>query len=474
MLKKYRMVIFLLTALMLVALMLVTAFASKKKVTEETSSSNVMLSGPSPFPWDYDLTSSSDTSSVDVSLPIEENPVEEPVQQPPDPVGEPSSTSNIDGGEGAYATVSYTRPIASYRALSSYRPCYERLNGNLRTAYNSIVKAVSTMRDTKFYFNDSDINTQGVTLSRSELLVAYSAVISDYPEYFWMPKTYTTNQENCVYMKLSYGYSSSERYTREVQLRTKVAEFKASLVSGMSQVALERAVHDFVVGNCTYIYEYSDPKQIPSDAFTIYGALIQGRAVCEGYARAVQYLCTQVGIPSMLQRGSAISSMGSARVEHMWNAVNIDGSWYQLDATWNDPVYTDGIQRTNYNYFNLTQGQMESDSGREHHFNGLVGSGNMTDTANFYIPECNSTAASYRSLASIFVQPGEDIGAKVNAAIKATQNNGGNSVEIFLNANDGYTYEDHVINQINTDWIIGTGITAMTCAGRSGYVRISW
>lgn len=60
--------------------------------------------------------------------------------------------------------------------------------------------------------------------------------------------------------------------------------------------------------------------------------------VCEGYARGFKVLCDRLGIPCVLTEGQA-SNYGFATSElHMWNYVQIEGSWYAVDVTWNDPV----------------------------------------------------------------------------------------------------------------------------------------
>ena len=61
------------------------------------------------------------------------------------------------------------------------------------------------------------------------------------------------------------------------------------------------------------------------------------RIVCEGYARAFQVLCNVKGIPSVIVDGQAKSSLNGNWEGHMWNFVQVDGSWYAVDVTWNDP-----------------------------------------------------------------------------------------------------------------------------------------
>ena len=59
--------------------------------------------------------------------------------------------------------------------------------------------------------------------------------------------------------------------------------------------------------------------------------------VCEGYARAFQVLCDKLKIPCVLVDGPAVDSLTGTPESHMWNYVQIDGGWYAVDVTWNDP-----------------------------------------------------------------------------------------------------------------------------------------
>ena len=62
--------------------------------------------------------------------------------------------------------------------------------------------------------------------------------------------------------------------------------------------------------------------------------------VCEGYARAMMILCKELGIPCVLAEGQARSAVNGPSGSHMWNYVQLDGSWYAVDSTWNDPAVT--------------------------------------------------------------------------------------------------------------------------------------
>ncbi len=85
-----------------------------------------------------------------------------------------------------------------------------------------------------------------------------------------------------------------------------------------------KSLHDFLSDNITFINDYSS-------CFDAYGALVNGVAVCQGYAEAFKVFCDEYKVPCVCITGT---SNGEA---HMWNAVQMDdGKWYLLDVSWDD------------------------------------------------------------------------------------------------------------------------------------------
>lgn len=121
----------------------------------------------------------------------------------------------------------------------------------------------------------------------------------------------------------------------------------------MSEYEKVRAIHDYLVVHVDYDYDNLAAGTLPDTAFTEEGALLLHSAVCEGYARAFSYLCGQAGLEELLVYGTADDGTGVQT--HAWNQVRIDGEWYHVDVTWDDPlmngrVVTDGSNII-YEYF---------------------------------------------------------------------------------------------------------------------------
>lgn len=107
-----------------------------------------------------------------------------------------------------------------------------------------------------------------------------------------------------------------------------------------------KKVHDWLIDNM----EYDASTKYKS---SIYGALVQRRGVCESYARAYKYILDDMGIENVLVTGTATNSSGATE-DHMWNYVKLDGEWYAVDVTWDDPVIIGGGRITDsirYRYF---------------------------------------------------------------------------------------------------------------------------
>lgn len=93
------------------------------------------------------------------------------------------------------------------------------------------------------------------------------------------------------------------------------------------------AAHDYIVSNCTYNKNAIDNDTLSEDDFSAYGVLVKGVSVCEGYARAFKMLMDISDIECIMVIGNA----GEDNTPHAWNMVKIDGDWFHVDTTYDDP-----------------------------------------------------------------------------------------------------------------------------------------
>lgn len=153
-----------------------------------------------------------------------------------------------------------------------------------------------------------------------------------------------------VYASLKEGKQIPESETKAIELEKKVKKILAKTVKdSMSDFQKELALHDYLVKNCKYSETLTHSKT--SNIYNSYGALVEHKAVCDGYAQALQLLFTCAGVTSKYISGTADSSTGT--MDHAWNLVHLGKDWYHVDATWNDPV-PDREKQITHAYFNVT------------------------------------------------------------------------------------------------------------------------
>lgn len=135
-------------------------------------------------------------------------------------------------------------------------------------------------------------------------------------------------------------YTVSKEETEEMReaLERKTDEILSGLSPRMNDHEAVMHIHDSIITGCTY----------SEDAFlgdTVYGCLVEGAGICQAYSKAFAYLCAEAGM-------TALTVEGSAGDMHMWDIVEMDGEYYHIDPTWDDPDRDD--MPVSYDYFGLT------------------------------------------------------------------------------------------------------------------------
>ena len=101
----------------------------------------------------------------------------------------------------------------------------------------------------------------------------------------------------------------------------------------MTELQKALALHDWLVMNCQYDVTTSRPN-----AHTAYGAIVEGYAVCDGYANAYNDLLGRVGVTATYVLGRKPLHLGEDPQLHAWSCVTIGGKKYHVDVTADDPV----------------------------------------------------------------------------------------------------------------------------------------
>ncbi|KGM96704.1 transglutaminase [Clostridium novyi A str. 4552] len=161
-------------------------------------------------------------------------------------------------------------------------------------------------------------------------------------------------------VEFEYFYSKEKMEYMKKKAKEKTNYIiKRVIKENMSDYEKELAIHDYLVNNSTYDKRLFTGN-IPQESYTDYGILVNGVGVCEGYAKAMYRILNSIGIETIFVTGKGISKDGSAE-PHAWNIVKINGGYYQVDVTWDNPITPSGNKELRYDYFNITDSKMKKD-----------------------------------------------------------------------------------------------------------------
>ena len=289
---------------------------------------------------------------------------------------------------------------------------YIMINNTTMTAYATTTSSNKELVKTKI-LNDLLAYKTDITFSTAEYTAysigtdstadpkqAYFEVLNEHPEIFWTSQsvlgvTNTDGSGNKTYMLyVNNLYSDSDIATKKAELDSKIDSI-ISQFSSYGDLRKVYEIHDYVNANVTYDHTVAgstapvssinpntdlngyiaDTRQITQnnasffEAHSLYGAVMNGTAVCEGYAKFANILLNKSGIEANLIVSNS----------HAWNYVKVNGNYYQLDTTWDDQ--SDNKTLCPYKYFNITNGEMLKDT-----------SFNVTlHNATSYVPNCTDT-----------------------------------------------------------------------------------
>lgn len=281
-------------------------------------------------------------------------------------------------------------------------------------------------------------------VTHDEAWLVTAAFYSDYPELFWARPSFWYNKSTMLCSEIQLNYNS-HIYSLDTELPL-FLETAETILAGMpngSDYEKELYLHDVLVNRVTY----TDSKLEEQNGYT---TLVEGKGVCAGYAFALQYLLMRAGIQSYYVVGYAGES-------HAWNLVKIDGKWYYVDATWDDPVYngSDDPYSPYHSYFNITTAMLQEDH-------------TPSDIPyNVPLENCTATDAFYYKVNDTIVSTTDS--GLVEKVADLLQRNGGR-VYLYVTDND----PAEAINMWYNDNIhaICTAIQAETCAfGTSSFGR---
>lgn len=179
--------------------------------------------------------------------------------------------------------------------------------------------------------------------------------ISTSPEISYINQDYTVSIDSDDYVTaVTVKYSKTREQTdkENAQTESRINEIISEISHDWGEYEKVKYFHDTIIKNCTY-------SENGENAYSAYGCLCEGQAVCEGYTKAMLLLCRRVNIKCIPVVGKGVSS--NSWQPHMWNKIMIDGNWYNFDLTWDDPVSDFEKDYVRYDYFGLDDEKMNKD-----------------------------------------------------------------------------------------------------------------
>ena len=210
--------------------------------------------------------------------------------------------------------------------------------------------------------NENTFKLTGIDLKPYGEAYAYALTlfINEHPEFFWLDgyvevSTERMSSSNIGNMTVVLGVYSYWSENDIVKAQNELDKAVASIVSQASTLKDDyekvKFVHDYIIEFNSYdyeAYELGEAIDAQTDALvsSAYGALVSGKIMCAGYAKAFDLLMQELGIESFFVSG--VADGGS----HAWNLVKIGDGYYHIDLTWDD---LDGSPtEVRYDYFCLT------------------------------------------------------------------------------------------------------------------------
>ncbi len=187
-------------------------------------------------------------------------------------------------------------------------------------------------------------------ISEAQLYRSFSALVQDHPELFWMNTAYAgryRNNGSCLELDLSFNRTVKDLDNEKRRFEEAAAELVKGAEGQGSDVEAERYVHDALTEKNRYVTG-AEMNQ------SAYSALVNGKTVCAGYARAFQYVMQKLGRPCFYCSGYAGES-------HAWNIIGLEDGFTNVDVTWDD---TDDGGGPVYDFFNRTDRDFSRDHAR--------------------------------------------------------------------------------------------------------------
>lgn len=259
------------------------------------------------------------------------------------------------------------------------RYAYSLLDSSEKTVYDGVFEAIKAF--------DNEITDFSVPVTDTEVRKIADYIQRDHPELFWFRHgaTFYFDKTTRIVNKIELRYcmTQDEARKRREKIDIAIKPFLASVTDTMSDYEVALHIYENIIRLVDYDTvglehqrEDNASAEVPDDLRSIYGVIVNKKAVCAGYAKAMQYLLNLCGIECTYVTSDT----------HAWNLIKLEGNYYHIDVTWGDgsdtakgTVQTDAV---NYDCFCITTAE-------------LARLKSHTPESDFPLPECTATKCNY-------------------------------------------------------------------------------
>lgn len=223
--------------------------------------------------------------------------------------------SRKSGGKNGLAEAKFTE------AEQDARYPYKRLEPREKALYRALYQGIANYKETirlPHTYTDKEYERVYLMLTMQE------------PQFFYVDKIYGLSDEMNT-ATIYYLFDKEQAKSAQEQIDAETEKILSKISPAQSEAQKLMLLHDLIAERCRYSdFLFSD---------TVYGCLVNGMALCEGYAKTFVYLARKLGLEAMCVPGKS-----SRDVLHVWNIAKIEGKYYNIDVTWDDDdSYQGGI-----------------------------------------------------------------------------------------------------------------------------------
>ncbi len=259
------------------------------------------------------------------------------------------------------------------------RYAYSLLDAGERSVYEKILDSVNNFAP--------ELTDFGVSVTDTQIQKIIDFVQRDHPEIFWFRHgaTFYFDTVTHIVNKIDFVYcmTASEAQKRQEKIDIAIKTFLSYVNDGMSDYEVTLHIYENIIKLVDYDTIGLERQKnstvspdVPDDLRSIYGVFVDKKAVCAGYAKAMQYLLNLCGIECTYVTSDT----------HAWNLIKLEGDYYHLDVTWGDGTDTNKSkaqsEAVNYDCFCITTEEVLR---LESH----------TPEDKFPLPECTATKCNY-------------------------------------------------------------------------------